>query len=120
MRKNDVFPRKYQQAADVKIKPVIATISDVKVEMIGQGADQKEKPVLYLEDEKPMVLNATNWEVLEDAFGDSDSWSGHKIRIKCARVNFGGKMVDGLRVDPITPTPAPRDDLDDDQPIEVA
>jgi hypothetical protein len=120
MRKSDVFPRKYQQSADIKIKPIVATISHVQVETIGQGADQKEKPVLYLENEKPMVLNATNWDSLEDAFGDSDNWTGHNIRIKCTRVNFGGKTVDGLRIEPIKPKPAAKVDIDDEVEIEVA
>ena len=86
----------------------------MEMETVGQGDDQKRKPVLYFEDDqKPMVLNRTNFETLEDAFGDSDDWVGHKIRIRCERTRFQGKMVDDLRVEAITPKPASSDELDD-------
>jgi hypothetical protein len=108
MRSSDAFPAKYLKAADVRARPMTATIVQVAMELVGQGADQKEKPVLHLEAQKPMVLNRTNFETLEDAFGDSDDWCGHRIKIKCERTKFQGKTVDGLRIDPIHPTPAPK------------
>jgi hypothetical protein len=74
----------------------------------------KTKPVLYLENEKPMVLNASNLEALSDAFGDdTDEWPGHKIKVRCVKTQFQGKTVDGLRVEPIVPKPALKDDLND-------
>jgi len=116
MRSQDAFPRKYLQAADVKTKPIIAVILHLKMELVGQ--EKKEKPVLYLEDQKPIVLNRTNFEALEEAFGDSDDWPGHKTKITCARTSFQGKTVDGLRTTPIVPKPAPRDDFDDQAQID--
>ena len=113
MRKTDAFPAKFLKSADAKTKPIVAVISHMEIEPVGQGADQKKKPVLYLEDQKPMVLNATNWESLEEAFGDSDDWPGHKIKIKCERTQYQGKTTDGLRIDPIVAKPAPKDELDD-------
>jgi len=114
MKTSDAFPSRYLQTATVKVKPIVATISDVEMELVGQGADQKRKPVLYFEgDIKPMVLNRTNFETLADAFGDSDGWPGHKIKIYAARTQFGGKSMDGIRVEPIVPKPAPKDDLND-------
>ena len=112
MRKHEAFPAKFLKSADAKNKPIVAAISHMVMEPVGQGADQKKKPVLYLEECKPMVLNATNWEMLEAAFGDSNDWSGHKIKIKCERTQFQGKTVDGLRIDPIIPKPAPKDEID--------
>jgi hypothetical protein len=53
-----------------------------------------------------MVLNRTSFEVLEDAFGDSDDWPGHKIKIRSVRTQFQGRSVDGLRVEAIVPKPA--------------
>jgi hypothetical protein len=111
------FPAKFKKAADVKAKPLFAIISHVEMELVGQGQDQKQKPVLYFEDdEKPMVLNRTNFEALEDAFGDSDDWPGHKVKIKCERTKFQGKTVDGLRIDPIVTKPAAKDDFSDPAP----
>jgi hypothetical protein len=119
MRKNEAFPVKFLKSADARNKPIFATISHMAVELVGQGADQKKKPVLYLEDRKPMVLNATNWESLEEAFGDSDEWPGHKIKIKCERTQFQGKTTDGLRIEPITVKPASKDELGGEAPIDL-
>ena len=120
MRTDEAFPSKFMKSADVKAKPIVATISHMEMELVGQGNEQKTKPVLYLEDRKPMVLNRTNFEALEDAFGDSDDWAGHKIKVRCERTKFQGKSVDGLRIDPIAAKPAVKDDLDDTAEINIA
>src|SRR5215467_11228132 len=116
MKASDAFPSRYLQTSVVKGKPIVATISHVEMETVGQGADQKRKPVLYLDGEKPMVLNRTNFEALADAFGDSDEWTGHKAKVYVTRTQYAGKSIDGLRVDPIVPKPAAKDDLNDDVP----
>jgi hypothetical protein len=117
MRVNEMYPGKYLKSDDAKAAPIVATIADVQQELVGQGQDQKEKWVLHLEGQRPLVLNRTNAEALEEAFGDSDDWPGHKVKIRCARVDFGGKKVDGLRVEPILPKPALKDDLNDEIPL---
>jgi len=60
------------------------------------------------------VLNRTNFETLADAFGDSDEWNGRKIKINAVRTQYAGKTIDGLRVEPIVPKPAAKDDLNDE------
>jgi len=117
MKASDAFPSRYLQTSVVKDKSIVAVISHVELETVGQGADQKRKPVLYLDGQKPMVLNRTNFETLADAFGDSDEWSGHKIKIFAARTQFQGKSMDGLRVQPIVPKPAAAVELNDEIPI---
>jgi hypothetical protein len=114
LRKHEAFPSKYLKAADVKERPLTATISRLEQEVVGQGQDAKKKHVLYYEDGKPMVLNATNWSALEEAFGDSDDWPGHKTRIICVETSFQGKATDGVRLRPIVPKPALKDDLNDE------
>jgi hypothetical protein len=114
MRSSDAFPSKYLKSSDVKAKQLIATISHVEMQLVGQGPDQKEKPVLHLEGEKPIVLNRTNFETIEDAFGDTDEWSGHKVKIFCAPTRFQGKAVDGIRVVPIVAKPALQGELNDE------
>jgi hypothetical protein len=114
MRSNEAFPSKYLKAADVKERPRIAVIKHVVQETVGQGQDAKEKNVLYFEDEKPMVLNRTNWDTLEEAFGDSDDWPGHKVKIRCVRTKFKGEPTDGIRLEAIVAKPAPKDDLNDE------
>jgi hypothetical protein len=107
--------RRYFQTATAKAQPIVATISNVEMETVGQGAEAKTKPVLYLENEKPLVLNASNLETLSDAFGDdTDAWPGHRIKIRCVKTQFQGKTVDGLRVEPIVPKPALKEEMGDE------
>jgi hypothetical protein len=116
MRASDAFPSNYLKSSDVKAKQKIATISHLETETVGQ--DKKEKPVLHFENGvKPMVVNRTNFETLEDAFGDSDEWPGHKVKIYSALTSYQGKRVDGIRVEPIVPKPTPKDELNDEVPV---
>jgi hypothetical protein len=115
MKSTDAFPSKFMKSADVKTAPMVAIVSYVTQETVGQ--DKRTKPVIYLEHGKPIVCNKTNFEAIEAAFGDSDNWPGHKIKIYCAATSFQGKRVDGIRIDPIVPKPAPRGgDLNDEVP----
>jgi hypothetical protein len=114
MRSSEAYPSKYLKSADVKAKQMIATISYVAMETVGQ--DKKEKPVIYLETGKPIVCNRTNFEAIEEAFGDSDDWVGKKIKVFCAPTTYQGKRTDGSRIEPIVAKPAPKDDLDDGIP----
>jgi hypothetical protein len=70
--------------------------------------------VIHFESGKPMVCNRTNFEAIEEAFGDSDDWAGHKIKIFCVATSYQGKRVDGIRVEPIVPKPALKDALNDE------
>jgi hypothetical protein len=81
MRAKDAFPSKYIKAADVKERPSVVVIAHLGQEAVGQGAEQKEKHVLYFESGKPLVLNRINWDTLEEAFGDSIIGPG--IRSRC-------------------------------------
>jgi hypothetical protein len=112
MRSSDIFQSKFLKSADVKAKPLVAVISYCAFESV--GLDKKEKPVIYFESGKPIVCNRTNFEAIEDAFGDSDNWPGHKVKIYCAPTTFQGRRVDGVRVEPIVPKPAPKDDMNDE------
>ena len=45
---------------------------------------------------------------------DSDEWNGRKIKINAVRTQYAGKSIDGLRVEPIVPKAAAKDDLNDE------
>jgi hypothetical protein len=115
MRASDAFPSRYLKSSDVKVKSKIAVISRLDTEPVGQ--EKEQKPVLHFEgDVKPMVVNRTNFEELEAAFGDSDEWPGHKVEIHCAPTSYQGKRVDGIRLKPIKPKPALSKELNDEIP----
>jgi hypothetical protein len=58
------------------------------------------KPVLKLSgQEKRLVVNATNYDALADAFGSNPSkWAGHTIELKGEKVLFKGRRIDSIRV----------------------
>src|SRR5215472_12238660 len=111
-RSSDSFPSKYLKSVDVKARAVVAVISHVDQEVVGQ--DKQMKWVIHFENGKPMVCNKTNFETIEAAFGDSDDWPGHKVKVYCAPTTYQGKRTDGIRVEPIVPKPALKDDLNDE------
>jgi hypothetical protein len=47
MKTSAMHPGQFLKAEDVKDKAIGATMSSVEMEMVGQGRDQKEKPVLH-------------------------------------------------------------------------
>jgi hypothetical protein len=118
MKATDIFPSKYLRAADLGGHEPIVTIDRVKLETLGDDS----KPVLYFSGkDKGLVLNKTNWAAIVDITKeeDSDLWTGHKVKLFTARVDFQGKRVDAVRVDaPPNGRPAPPrpvEHIDDDQ-----
>jgi hypothetical protein len=75
------------------------------VEVTGgfDGQDRRPKIVLDLEGvEKPVVINATNAEILSAEWGDDAAdWIGRVAEIGIHKVPFQGRKVDGLYLKPI-------------------
>lgn len=109
MKRSDIFPSNYVKCEDLKGKQVTLRIKDVTVEKMGDD----EKPVCWFyQREKGLVLNQTNWDIIEGIHGpESDDWLGKSITIYPTKVMFAGKRVDAIRVREMaptfTPTPAP-------------
>lgn len=52
-------------------------------------------------------LNVTNRTVIADLYGDeTDDWADKWINVKVGKVRFGGKLVDGVMVDSVPPSPS--------------
>lgn len=102
MKRSEAFPSRYVSKDEVET-PVTWTITGVgKVEMDDDNGEKKSPPVMTFSDagSKPLILNNTNWMVLEDLYGeDSDKWIGKTIELyKEPNVMFGNKRVGGVRV----------------------
>lgn len=86
------------------------TITKVVAEEVGR--DKEIKPVAYFkEDTRGLVLNKTNYGVLAEALGstDTDRWVGTRVELSYnPEVQFGGKTVGGLRIKPLRNAPAPK------------
>lgn len=90
------FPGKYVKCADLAGKSKIVTIANVAMQRVGDDT----KPVMQFSDcDQGMVLNLTNSNTIADIFGfDTDKWNGGRIELYPAKVQFGAKMVDAIRV----------------------
>lgn len=100
---DDLYPSNYVRSEDLKGRRHTLTIDRVIVEDVG---DEHSKPVVYFRGaKKGLVLNKTNALMLADAYGkNTDAWSGQPLELYVTRVNYQGRMVDGIRVD--VPAPA--------------
>ncbi len=102
MKMTEAFPSKYLRA-DVDVcdeQPVVATIKEVEMETVGQGAQSDSKPVVYFREfTKGLVLNKTNAGIISDLYGDdSDDWAGKRVTLYATEVQFEGKMVAAIRI----------------------
>lgn len=98
MNINTAFPSNYLKADDLgKSRPVV-TISDVRVEKVGED----EKPIVYFEGkEKGLVLNKTNAATIAELADSSetDDWSGVRVRLYATKVDFQGRRVLAIRIE---------------------
>jgi hypothetical protein len=99
MKASDVFSGASLKADDIKGREPVVTIESVEVKTFDDGA----KPIIkFVGKDKSLVCNRTNWNSIVEITGedDSDNWAGHKIKLVVARVDFQGKRVDAIRIEP--------------------
>lgn len=79
------------------------TIKEVKRELVynPSGGGKEECTVVhFVEDVKPMILNATNAKMITKVWGSPyiEDWAGRKITLKVKKISAFGEMVDAVRV----------------------
>jgi hypothetical protein len=68
--KSTAFPSKYLCHENLQGRSVVVIVDHVAVELLGVGADQKERYVAYFKGKsKGLVLNLTNWDAIESLCG---------------------------------------------------
>lgn len=101
MRRHEAFPTTYLSKEDLDT-PRTWTIENITMETLSFEGNDESKPVLYFAEQnsKPLVLNSTNWGILEELYGeDSEEWAGFKIELfRDNSVMFGKKKIGGIRV----------------------
>ena len=99
MNIQQAFPSNYLKADDLG-GDTTYTIKSIEIVMLGQGNDAEEKPVVqFRESEKGIVLNLTNANTISDLYGpETNDWVGKRITLYSAKVQFGKKLVDGIRI----------------------
>ena len=78
--KREAFPSRFFKAADIPDNGLLLKIAKVEREKV--GLDQELKWVVYFKgQEKQLVLNGTNWDLIAAALNeeDSDNWGGKAI-----------------------------------------
>ena len=125
MNINDVYKsaNDHLKAGDLpKGKQVKVTIEGYEVVEF----DDKPKIVLsFVGKDKTLVLNKTNATAIAGVHGDNtEAWKGKDICIYPTKTDFGGKLVDCIRVNvpmetvEAVPEPIPpQDELNDDIPF---
>jgi hypothetical protein len=121
MNIDDLFPSKYVKASDLNDMPLTLTIAGVRTEMMNDGTP---KATLHFTNGKPLVLNVTNKNCLKSLYGsDTDGWSGKPIQLVATTTEFGGKVVDCIRLRapaaPVQPQTRRQAQGDDEVPAHV-
>jgi hypothetical protein len=113
---------KFLASGDVREKPLLLTMTKLHKENVAmEGAEPDNKWCLgFVEVEKPMVLNATNIQLIGAIHGpETDNWPGKKIVLyHDPNISYGGKLIGGLRVraPKTTTVPAPPQPVVSSQP----
>jgi hypothetical protein len=110
MKLKEMLESKYLQQEDVDGEVVVTVHALKKVNVAKEDETPEYKwTVKFQEFAKPMVANATNVKRMFKALGeDSEEWLGKQIILYVdPDVEFGGKIVGGLRVRGIRKSVAP-------------
>lgn len=86
----------------------VVTIKEVKRETVfnPSSSGKEECTVAYfVEDVKPMILNATNCKTIQRVWGTPfiEDWKNRKITLRVKKISAFGEMVDAVRVSPDRP-----------------
>jgi hypothetical protein len=90
---------KYWRTEDLR-QPTKLKIERCSEELVGQGADQEQKLVVWFTNSpKGLPLNRTNNRTLRAAFGDDTAgWKGKVIELFPTKADFRGSQVGAMRV----------------------
>lgn len=102
MNINEAFPSKYLSAADLGDKTPIVIIAGFEmIELEGDHGTEVKPFITFEKTKKGMILNKTNANAIQDLYGpDTDAWLGKAIKLVVARVDFQGRRVSAIRIDP--------------------
>ena len=104
MQTGSFFPSKFLKASDLTNTPLIVTICGVTTDIIGQGNEARTKLIIqFSELPRGLVVNKTNFNVLVELTRsqDSDVWLGRRVQLVVTLVDFNGKRVPAIRIEPV-------------------
>lgn len=90
------------KASDIAQGTQVRAVIERCEEVMFKGDDGKDQPKLRLAfqgQEKGLILNKTNAMSIAHQYGsDTDQWIGKEILLYSTKVDFGGSMVDAIRI----------------------
>ena len=108
MKIGAMFPSRYLKASDFEEESSL-TIASVEMQTFKtrDGAEEIKPVVSFKGEEKGLVLNKTNSKLIAKALksDDTDDWVGKAVTLYAADVEFGGDVVDAIRVRGRAPRP---------------
>ena len=99
MRGDELFPGKFLRASDLDGHEPVVTIERTELKQLGE---QRKLVIYFKGKEKGFVVNRTNYTAIAEITGrpDTDDWPGQRIRLIVAKVDFQGRRVPAIRVEP--------------------
>lgn len=85
---------------------LILTVDHVACDDVkNERGSEKKLTLRFVEDYKPMILNATNSKNISQAYGSTkvEDWAGKRIAIHTEKVTAFGGTTDALRIRPYPP-----------------
>lgn len=101
MKLSELYPSSILKAQDVTDAggEMPLTIKDIQVKEFDGDNGKERKPVIYFVEDKQMVCNKTNGNIIAKMFGDdTDGWIGKQITLVVKDVDFAGKSTPAIRV----------------------
>jgi hypothetical protein len=116
MNINDVYQSTstFLRAADLHGSTVKLMIAEVGTHTFDEGTPKAKTQVIlgFQGKEKRLGLNATNARAIAEQLGDdTDQWPGKEIKIFPTKTDFGGEMVDCIRIVQEAPPEALHDEI---------
>ena len=107
---HDNYGTRFLSAGDLKGKEWTGEIVETHDEVFTDNGVEKTKTVVEFKNfPKPLVLNQTNAlsiaKILDE--DDTDDWIGGRVIVHPDLVQFGGKIVDGVRIKAQAPEARP-------------
>ncbi|MGO9049927.1 MAG: hypothetical protein ACLP19_17105 [Xanthobacteraceae bacterium] len=98
---DECYGSKFLSAGDLGDRKIRTKIMKVRKESLKQqdGTTKKKIALFFTTLDKPLILNATNKNVLVDSLnGEPAAWIGAEIGLYAELTTFAGKPVKGLRL----------------------
>lgn len=115
MNVNDIYSSetKWLKASDLQGRKHKVVIDSLEMADFEEKGVKKRKVGLNLRGkQKGVLLNKTNARAIAAQYGDNmDVWVGKEINIYPTKTDFGGEMVDCIRVEMPIPEAAPDDEI---------